>query len=58
MILRGSTTGTVEIMLFEEALAGRAVSAEKTLDAAAVNQRCVERLERLPDQDSNLEQTG
>ena len=41
------TTGTVEIMLFEEGMAGRELVNEKTLDATAVNRRCVESLERL-----------
>jgi site-specific DNA recombinase len=43
------TTGSVDIMLFEEALAGREAGAEKTLDGPSVNRRCVERIERLPD---------
>ena len=43
------TTGSVEIMVFEEVLAGREVGAEKTLKASAVNQRCVESIERLPE---------
>ena len=53
-------TGTVQIMLFEEAHAGYGVEmgAEKNSNALPVNGGALERNGRLPRQDSNLRQGG
>ena len=45
-------------MVFVEVPAKREIGEEKTLNATAVDYWCVERIGKLPDQDSNLEQTG
>ncbi len=52
------SSGTIEIMLYEEVGRDGPSAQNETRDARVVDAGCVTGNGRLPDQDSNLEQTG